>query len=75
MPDRLDIDYAAVAIHNDKSTSVGHTQKDLKPLHLPKKLPNVILDDPDGVVVEDKQGTILAIRIPGALKGLNVSAI
>lgn len=45
----------------------------MEDLSLPERLPDVLLDAQDGVVVQDLTSSILAIRIPGACLDLNVS--
>jgi len=73
--DILEFDYATIAEQNDKNETVGGSLPQLHRVNFPPTLPDVTLDAPDGVVVEDNTGTILAIHIPGVCAGLEVRSL
>jgi hypothetical protein len=72
----LDIDYAKVTVHNDMATNANDSQENMWPLRLPP-IPgqDIILDYPQGATIEDKNGVLLAIRLPNALGHVHVSFV
>ena len=66
---RIDIDYKDIAIHQDK---VG-TPINRRRLNLPKKVNNTLLHGQQGAAIEDRNGTLIAIRLPSVLDFVHVS--
>ncbi|KAF8324667.1 uncharacterized protein EI90DRAFT_3129601 [Cantharellus anzutake] len=66
---RVDIDYAEVAVHNDKATNDNGSQEKMMRLSLPTvpEGQDIVLNYAQGAAIEDKNGTLLAIRLPHAL--------
>ncbi|KAF8318832.1 uncharacterized protein EI90DRAFT_3020942 [Cantharellus anzutake] len=69
-----DFDYQSVAIHNDKAKMKNGTQGNLKPLKLPPINPGqkIILDHPGGAAIEDKNGVLVAIRLPAVFQEIHL---
>jgi hypothetical protein len=74
---KLDFDYQSVAIHNDKAKQKNGTQDNLKSLKLPPISPGqkIILDHPGGAAIEDKNGVLMAIRLPAVFEEIHVCYI
>jgi hypothetical protein len=62
-------------VHNDKATNANGSQENMMPLQLPR-VPNgqdIVLNYAQGAAIEDRNGSLLAIRLPNALKYVHVS--
>jgi hypothetical protein len=74
-PVKLNFDFRSVALNNDKAMNLNGTQDNLLSPRLPHIPPDqkVILDSPGGAAIEDKDGNLLAIRLPNVFAGIHVS--
>ncbi|KAF8309451.1 uncharacterized protein EI90DRAFT_1506119 [Cantharellus anzutake] len=70
---KLDFDYQSVAIHNDRAKKKNGTQDDMKALQLPPISPGqkIVLNHPGGAAIEDKNGVLLAIRLPAVFEQIH----
>ena len=71
---QLDIDYTRIAIHQDKAMNRMGTQTDRHKLRLPKKMEKTVLSNPQGAAIEDRNGTLIAIRLPNVFEFVHVSS-
>jgi hypothetical protein len=74
---RLDFDYQSVAINNDRAKKKNGTQDNMKALQLPPISPGqkIILNHPGGAAIEDKNGVLVAIRLPAVFEQIHVRYI
>ncbi|KAF8317828.1 uncharacterized protein EI90DRAFT_3293420 [Cantharellus anzutake] len=70
---KLPFDYQSVAIHNDQAKKKNGTQDDMKALQLPPISPGqkIVLNHPGGAAIEDKNGVLLAIRLPAVFEQIH----
>jgi hypothetical protein len=70
------MDYQSIAVHNDKAMTANRTQDHRKSLKFPKITPDqkIILDAPGGAAIEDRNGILLAIRLPKVFQYIHVSS-
>ncbi|KAF8315988.1 uncharacterized protein EI90DRAFT_3293792, partial [Cantharellus anzutake] len=66
---RIDIDYRDVASHNDKATNKQGTQTNMRDIEFPTPpIEKILLDNRHGAAIEDRNGVLLAIRLPGVFE-------
>jgi hypothetical protein len=71
------MDYRSIAVHNDKAMTPTGTQDRRLALGLPNITPaqKIILGKPEGAAIEDKNGVLLAIRLPKVFDHIHVSSL
>ena len=62
-------------MHQDKAMNSAGTQTRRRELNLPPTVEKMVLKSPNGAAIEDRNGTLIAIRLPNALEFVHVSSL